>query len=78
MLGDSDAGRDDLEQLETVGRDEPEEPQAPVPPVTGDATVDDAMTQLARSQSGSFAERIEAGEHANRSLQSRLGGLGGA
>jgi hypothetical protein len=50
----------------------------PVPPVTGDEAVDEAMMQLARSQAGSFAERIESGEHAHRSLQSRLGGLGGA
>jgi hypothetical protein len=53
-------------------------PEAPTPPVTGDETVDDAMLSLAESQAGSFAERIDAGEHAHRSLQSRLGGLGGA
>lgn len=50
----------------------------PTPPVTGDEAVDEAMMRLAESQAGSFAERIEAGEHAHRSLQSRLGGLGGA
>lgn len=50
----------------------------PTPPVTGDEAVDEAMMRLAESQSGPFAERIEAGEHAHRSLQSRLGGLGGA
>lgn len=51
---------------------------APTPPITGDEAVDEAMTRLAQAQAGSFAERIEAGEHAHRSLQSRLGGLGGA
>jgi len=53
-------------------------PEAPTPPVTGDEAVDEAMMRLAESQAGSFAERIESGEHAHRSLQSRLGGLGGA
>ena len=51
---------------------------APTPPVTGDEAVDEAMSRLAQAQAESFAERIEAGEHAHRSLQSRLGGLGGA
>lgn len=51
---------------------------APEPPVTGDEAVDDATMRLAEAQSGTFAERIEAGEHAHRSLQGRLGGLGGA
>ena len=51
---------------------------APTPPITGDEAVDEAMTRLAQAQAGSFGERIEAGEHAHRSLQSRLGGLGGA
>lgn len=51
---------------------------APTPPITGDEAVDEAMTRLAQVQAGSFAERIEAGEQAHRSLQSRLGGLGGA
>jgi len=50
----------------------------PTPPVTGDEAVDEAMVRLAQSRAGSFAERIESGEHAHRSLQSRLGGLGGA
>ena len=53
-------------------------PDVPAPPVTGDQAVDEAMLRLAQSQAGSFAERIESGEHAHRSLQSRLGGLGGA
>ena len=53
-------------------------PDVPTPPVTGDQAVDEAMMRLAESQAGSFAERIESGEHAHRSLQSRLGGLGGA
>ena len=50
----------------------------PEPPVTGDEAVDEAMARLAEAQPRSFAERIEAAEHAHRSLQSRLGGLGGA
>jgi hypothetical protein len=54
------------------------EPARPGPPVTGDEAVDEAMERLAQAQSGTFAERIESGEHAHRSLQSRLGGLGGA
>jgi hypothetical protein len=53
-------------------------PDVPTPPVTGDQAVDEAMMRLAVSQAGSFAARIESGEHAHRSLQSRLGGLGGA
>lgn len=52
--------------------------EVPAPPVTGDEAVDEAMARLAEAQTGSFAERIDAGEHAHRSLQSRLGGLGGA
>jgi hypothetical protein len=91
MFGDSDARRDGLEHVEPVEPDavvdqrdgvDPTEgsegSEAPVPPVTGDPAVDEAMTKLARSQAGSFAERIESGEDAHRSLQSRLGGLGGA
>ena len=53
-------------------------PDVPTQPLTGDQAVDEAMMRLAESQAGSFAERIESGEHAHRSLQSRLGGLGGA
>jgi hypothetical protein len=59
-----------------VGPDQARE--VPAPPVTGDEAIDEAMARLAESQHGSFAERIEAGEHAHHSLQSRLGGLGGA
>ncbi|GAB3883141.1 hypothetical protein [Terrabacter terrigena] len=69
---------DDEAQQESHGGTGAEDAPVPVPPVTGDAAVDEAMMQLARSQAGSFAERIESGEHAHRSLQSRLGGLGGA
>lgn len=89
MLGETDARRDDLgsgepsavegdagEGVTAPGSDETREVLAP--PVTGDEAVDEAMARLAEAQGGSFAERIEAGEHAHRSLQSRLGGLGGA
>ena len=90
MFGDSDAqGHDVSSDVSTdvgseEGPGEPVEtspelvPAAPTPPVTGDEAVDEAMTRLAQAQAGSFAERIESGEHAHRSLQSRLGGLGGA
>jgi hypothetical protein len=94
MLGETDARRDDLGSGESspVDGDAGEGITAPVPaeadpdeirdvpepPVTGDEAVDEAMARLAEAQPGSFAERIEAGEHAHRSLQSRLGGLGGA
>ncbi len=93
MFGDSDARHEQPEHVDPVdGPDQnaatddaraesgshTREADHPVPPVTGDEAVDEAMMQLARSQAGSFAERIESGEHAHRSLQSRLGGLGGA
>ena len=86
MFGESDARRDvDPDAggpLEIAGEDatpdETDVDAAPTPPVTGDEAVDDAMVQLAEAQAGSFQERIDAGEHAHRSLQSRLGGLGGA
>jgi hypothetical protein len=93
MFGDSDAQRHDVSPEDASGAhgepvdesidelvDEAPElvPAAPTPPVTGDEAVDEAMTRLAQAQTGSFAERIESGEHAHRSLQSRLGGLGGA
>jgi hypothetical protein len=69
----SDAG-----DLGHGGVDDVASAEIPTPPVTGDEAVDEAMMRLAESQAGSFAERIEAGEHAHRSLQGRLGGLGGA
>lgn len=94
MFGESEARRDDLgsgepsevegSAGEAVTAPRPAEPDpdetrdVPEPPVTGDEAVDEAMARLAEAQPGSFAERIEAGEHAHRSLQSRLGGLGGA
>lgn len=84
MSGDSDARREGVEPVEPVehldqqAQESSADEDHPVPPVTGDEAVDEAMMQLARSQAGSFAERIESGEHAHRSLQSRLGGLGGA
>ncbi|WP_374968835.1 hypothetical protein [Terrabacter sp. BE26] len=87
-----DSGSDDPTDLATDALDDalddaqveaaPPEADAvalvPTPPVTGDEAVDEAMTRLAAAQAGSFAERIESGEHAHRSLQSRLGALGGA
>ncbi|GGN05952.1 hypothetical protein GCM10009721_36880 [Terrabacter tumescens] len=90
MFGESDIRREDLaadepmtaqDGVEQSGHEAMADDAAgavPTPPVTGDEAVDEAMMRLAESQSGSFAERIDAGEHAHRSLQSRLGGLGGA
>jgi len=90
MFGESDIRREDLaadepmmaqDGVEESGHEAMADDSAsavPTPPVTGDEAVDEAMMRLAESQSGSFAERIDAGEHAHRSLQSRLGGLGGA
>jgi hypothetical protein len=52
--------------------------EVPTPPSTGDAAIDEAMTDLAEAQGGSFAERIDAGERAHRRLQERLDDLGGA
>ncbi|GAA5015352.1 hypothetical protein GCM10023258_00030 [Terrabacter aeriphilus] len=83
---DDEAGHDGDDDAPAEGSGaEAESPWAPVdatpapePPVTGDEAVDDATMRLAEAQSGTFAERIEAGEHAHRSLQGRLGGLGGA
>src|SRR3954462_15660422 len=85
MFGDIDSQRED-ERTATddlgghAGDDSTDDATRAVrtPPVTGDEAVDEAMMRLARSQAGSFAERIESGEHAHRSLQSRLGGPGGA
>ncbi|NUO35693.1 MAG: hypothetical protein HOQ27_11605, partial [Dermatophilaceae bacterium] len=71
MFGDSDARREDVEAVEPVEpvepvehldqreQESPADEDHPVPPVTGDEAVDEAMMQLARSQAGSFAERIE-------------------
>ncbi len=47
-------------------------------PTTGDQVVDEAMVELAAAESGPLAERIDAGERAQRLLQSRLSDLGGA
>lgn len=59
---------------------EPDVDERPVPeaPATGDTAIDEAMTELAVAQAGSFEARIEAGERAHRMLQGRLGGLGEA
>lgn len=47
-------------------------------PTTGDAAIDGALVELLQAQSGSLAERIDAGERAHRLLQGRLSDLGGA
>ena len=80
---DEDDRSDDASDADTATAEVPyapldATPDVPTPPLTGDQAVDEAMMRLAESQAGSFAERIESGEHAHRSLQSRLGGLGGA
>lgn len=50
----------------------------PVAPTTGDSAIDVVLSDLAEAQTGSLAERIEAGERAQAALQSRLRDLGGA
>jgi hypothetical protein len=47
-------------------------------PTTGDAAIDETLVELLQAQSGSLAERIDAGERAHRLLQGRLSDLGGA
>ncbi|EWS99673.1 hypothetical protein N865_01305 [Intrasporangium oryzae NRRL B-24470] len=47
-------------------------------PGTGDPVVDSALEELLEAQSGSLAQRIEAGERAHRLLQGRLSDLGQA
>lgn len=62
-----------------TGRPQPRPPaQPPSPPQTGDAELDAAMSELARAQQRSVAERIDSGERMHRLLQGRLGDLGGA
>ncbi|WP_323101687.1 hypothetical protein [Intrasporangium sp. YIM S08009] len=78
--GDAD---DDTEADTDDDAEVPFEPafdDRPVPeaPATGDTAIDEAMTELAVAQAGSFEARIEAGERAHRLLQGRLGGLGEA
>ena len=71
---DGPPGPEDHSQIDA----EPLPHDPPEPPATGDAAIDEAMADLAAAQSGSFQDRIEAGERAQRILQGRLGGLGEA
>ncbi len=72
---DTDDAEDDAEvPFEPAFDDRP----VPEAPATGDTAIDEAMTELAVAQAGSFEARIEAGERAHRLLQGRLGGLGEA
>lgn len=50
----------------------------PSPPLTGDAALDAAMTELAEAQAEPLGERIGSGERFHRVLQSRLDDLGRA
>ena len=63
------------------GPSQPQQPDPPAPsqpPLTGDVELDAAISELARAQSRSFAERIDSGERVHRQLQGRLGDLGRA
>ena len=76
VVDDPDDDTDDAAEVPF----EPAFDDRPVPeaPATGDTAIDEAMTELAVAQAGSFEARIEAGERAHRLLQGRLGGLGEA
>lgn len=50
----------------------------PSPPLTGDAALDAAMTELAGAQAEPLGERIGSSERFHRVLQSRLDDLGRA
>jgi hypothetical protein len=77
---DADAAAPELDHAGSDASYEPAFDDRPVPeaPATGDTAIDEAMTELAVAQAGSFEARIEAGERAHRLLQGRLGGLGEA
>jgi hypothetical protein len=71
-VSEDEAGADETAYPGAGGRD------VPTAPTTGDAVVDAAMVELAAAEAGSLAERIDAGERADRVLQGRLSDLGGA
>ena len=80
---DADAATPELDNAHDTADDAFAEPQleertVPEAPATGDTAIDEAMTELAVAQAGSFEARIDAGERAHRLLQGRLGGLGEA
>lgn len=80
---DADAATPELDNDHDTADDASVEPQpvgraVPKAPATGDTAIDEAMTELAVAQAGSFEARIDAGERAHRLLQGRLGGLGEA
>ncbi|MBM6403702.1 hypothetical protein JQN72_05540 [Phycicoccus sp. CSK15P-2] len=62
----------------------PAEPTEPVetedaleaPPETGDIVVDAALRDLAAVPDDALDDQLEAGEHVQRTLRSRLGDLG--
>ncbi len=69
----------DATHPESVQSGRPGPPQAhPASPLTGDAALDEAMTELAHVQRQPFGERIGSGERFHRLLQSRLDDLGRA
>ncbi len=55
---------------------QPQEPFAGAPE-TGDLVIDAALGELAVTPMDDLDAQIEAGEHVQRTLQSRLGDLGG-
>ncbi len=52
-------------------------PAAPTPPETGDIVVDAALRDLAAVPEDDLDAQLAAGEHVQRTLQSRLADLGG-
>ncbi|WP_299445613.1 hypothetical protein [uncultured Phycicoccus sp.] len=52
-------------------------PDGGPPPETGDLVVDAALRDLAAVPDDDLDQQLEAGEHVQRTLRSRLGDLGG-
>jgi hypothetical protein len=47
-------------------------PERPVPPVTGDRTVDDALSAFERALQATPGAQVDAAAEAHRTLQARL------
>ena len=66
------------EQDTTTAADASHDVDDPVaPPETGDIVVDSALQDLAAVPDDDLDCQLEAGEHVQRTLRSRLGDLGG-
>jgi hypothetical protein len=76
-LRDVDAADGTDDDTGVAADDAVPERAVPSAPTTGDPLVDAAMGELAAAESGTLAERIDAGERAHRVLQGRLSDLGG-